>query len=122
MNGFIVTYFNGSDWLKYNEGEVVKTHQLLEDDPEHERFISFDPPIRASEIKLTNPKAQRSHGSAQGRLDFVVTGPVADPEKLAREADKEAKKLKEEQEAAKAKEEAEEEAAAKKKAEEKEAA
>ena len=88
MNGFIITYFNGSDWQQYNEGDVVKTHQLPEDDPEYERIIAFDPPLLASEIKVTNPTNQRSHGSAQGRIEYLITGPVADPEKEAREADK----------------------------------
>jgi hypothetical protein len=112
MNGFIITYFNGSDWLSYNEGDVVKTHQLPEDDPEYERIIAFDPPLLASEIKLTSPSSQRNDGTAQGRLEYLITGPVADPEKEAREADKEAAKLKKEQEEAEAKKKAEEEAAA----------
>ena len=122
MDGFVITYFNGSDWVKYNEGHVVKTHQLPEDDPEYERIIAFDPPLKASEFKMTNPREERSHGSAQGRFDLLVTGPIADPEKEAREADKEAKRLKEEQEAAEKKKKKEEEEAAKKAAEEKEAA
>lgn len=122
MNGFVITYFNGSDWVKYNEGGVVKTHQLPEDGPDYERIIVFDPPLKASEIKLINPRDERSDGSAQGRFDFLVTGPIADPEKEAREAEKEAKRLKEEEEAAEKKRKAEEEEAAKKAAEEKEAA
>lgn len=87
MNGYIVSYFNGREWKEYDEGKVVKTHQIPEDDPEYERMIVFDPPLLASEVKLTNPRSERSDGSAQGRFEFMIVGPKGDPEKEARESD-----------------------------------
>lgn len=75
MDGFIISYYNGNEWTKYNDGQVVKTGQLPDDDVEKERTIEFNPPLRASQIKLTNPRNQRSTDNSMGRIDFIVNGP-----------------------------------------------
>ena len=76
MDGFIVSYFDGTEWKKYKGGNVVKTGQLPEDAVDLERHIIFDPPIIAQKIKLTNPRKERSSNAAMGRIEFMVVGPA----------------------------------------------
>ena len=80
MDGFIISYFDGSDWKQYNGGKVMKTGQRPADAPELERHIIFDPPIIAQKIKLTNPRKLRSSNAAMGRIDFMLSNPEAGKE------------------------------------------
>lgn len=79
MDGFIVSYYYKNEWHEYNDGKVLKTGMMPEDDPSKERVITLDPPIRASMVKLINPRKERSSNDAQGRFDLMIRGPVEKP-------------------------------------------
>ena len=79
MDGFIVSYYYNNEWHEYKEGAVIKTGMMPDDDVSKERFIELDPPIKASMIKLTNPRKERSSNDAQGRFDLMIRGPVEKP-------------------------------------------
>jgi len=76
MDGFIVSYYYRNEWHQYNDGAVVKTGQMPEDAVTKERIIELNPSIKASMIKLTNPRNERSTNDAQGRVEIIVKGPV----------------------------------------------
>ena len=84
MDAYIIEYYDGKEWKKYQDGAAVKTGQDASDPVDKQRVIEFNPPLRASEIKLTNPSSQRSSDVAMGRFDFIITGPM-----LPKKADEE---------------------------------
>jgi hypothetical protein len=79
MDGLIVTYYYKNEWHEYNGGAVIKTGQMPDDDVSKERVITLNPPIKASMVKLTNPRKERSTNDAQGRFDLMIRGPVEKP-------------------------------------------
>lgn len=79
MDGFIISYYYKNEWHQYNDGAVIKTGMMPEDDVNKERFIELNPPIKASMVKLTNPRKERSTNDAQGRFDLMIRGPVEKP-------------------------------------------
>ena len=57
------------------------------DDVDRERVIKFNPPLKASMVKLYNARKDRSSNDAQGRFDLTVVGPIEKNEKAKAPAD-----------------------------------
>ena len=75
LNGFTLQYLSHGKWHNYNNGEIIKTGQQPDDDVDLERVIEFTP-FLAQQVRITIPRSERSHGSAQGRIDFLIDGPI----------------------------------------------
>lgn len=80
MDGFKISYYYKNQWHEYEDGKVIKTGQMPDDDVNKERKIQLDPPIKASMLKLINPRNERSSNDAQGRYDLIIRGPVEKPD------------------------------------------
>jgi len=74
INGFTLQYLSKGKWINYNNGEIIKTGQLPDDDVDSDRLIEFTP-FTAQQVRITVPRNERSHGSAQGRIEFLIDGP-----------------------------------------------
>ena len=68
---FQLAYFNGSQWIEYNNGDGIKTGQLADDSGEKERKIDFIP-FLATKVRIVVSRGNRNSNQIFGRLDFVV--------------------------------------------------
>ena len=75
INGFSLQYLVKGKWINYNNGDIIQTGQLPDDDVESDRLIEFTP-FSAQQVRITIPRSERSHGSAQGRIEFLIFGPL----------------------------------------------
>lgn len=74
INGVIIEYFDGQDWVQYQNGKAQPTGQTKEDDNEKERFIWFDT-FLASKVRVRIPRKYSNVSPVHGRFDFIIVGP-----------------------------------------------
>jgi len=87
VTGVQIEYKQNDEWIKLNNGQIIKTGQLEEDDVEMERKITFGTPFIATEVKVVIPKSEVGEGcdgtkNAQGRIEWLIEGPVHAPKKV----------------------------------------
>lgn len=67
-----IEFYDGSNWLQYDNGAMIATGQLVEDVFEKERSIDFTL-IKATKVRFISPASGRPSNVAVGRLDFMLT-------------------------------------------------
>lgn len=83
VSGFQLEYMQNGEWIKWNNGQIIKTGQLPSDDVEMERKIIFTTPFLATEVKIVIPVSEKDQQKwAQGRIEFIIEGPKAPPKKV----------------------------------------
>jgi hypothetical protein len=75
IQGVIIEYFDGAEWVPYKDGKALPTGQTKEDTNEKERFIWFDS-FLASKVRFKVPRKMSNGPSIQGRFDFIIVGPI----------------------------------------------
>lgn len=85
VSGIQIEYMQNGEWIKWNNGQIIKTGQLPSDDVEMERKIIFSTPFLATEVKIVIPVSEKQDKKwAQGRLEFLIEGPKAAPKKVVK--------------------------------------
>lgn len=83
VSGFQLEYMQNGEWIKWNNGQIIKTGQLPGDDVEMERKIIFTTPFLATEVKIVIPVSEKHNQKwAQGRIEFLIEGPKSAPKKV----------------------------------------
>jgi len=74
INAVIIEYFDGKEWVKYEDGKPQETGQAKSDDIDKERTIELTP-FFAQEVKITIPRKLSTSKEVHGRFDFMIKGP-----------------------------------------------
>ena len=82
ISGIQIEYMQNGEWIKWNNGQIIKTGQTSGDDVNMERKIVFTTPFLATQVKVIIPVSEKSDKKwAQGRFDFSIEGPKSPPKK-----------------------------------------
>jgi len=73
--GVIIEYFDGQEWVNYDDGKALPTGQSKEDGNEKERFVIFNS-FLASKVRVRIPRKYSNVAPVHGRFDFIVVGPI----------------------------------------------